>query len=610
MPSSRSRSAPGCRTSATRSAIATSSGSRAPLFLRKAIEAARPRPFAFSLHGNFLWREASERATFVYADPGRDSDTELARWGGRTYAAVVRTPGPRRPRGRCRRRPDSLGSFPRKTLAGTSLRTSARSLLFRGRGALAKTGHGAPDQGPGAPRSRGWLHGRGASPWCTEAEAATGSPASHRRLLNPCCEPGCRRRIWTLTRGGRWGGWEGFLTTQHGQRPRVAFLGGLVLRKRQQAIPRPTVEIAVARCAPSGRTGPVLWVGSDPPLSGAGPPQRPSQSVGACCGSRSGRSLPTYPSGKGVAVPDRAVAVLYALAALFVLLGSGRYLGRLAWRTLRRIASSVTWRGAIAIATGGVATIAAARIRPWPEQGANAILDLVAGADPAAYAVLHAWSLAVPALAGVMSVLGLSGAWRLWIAEPSRARRSRGLLPPWPEEDPDQPRLVIGELHHPTEAIEIERPSWLVLDERGLYTGMFIVGAIGTGKTSACMHPFARQLFGWQANDPAKARGRTRARSQGRLLPPHPETAQGRRAGGGLSGDRAGRALAVEPPRHRHGFLLPRLQHGRAPQPTLRDWKGTVLATGIDEPRPLDHRASPRATWPLGDASGRLSLCH
>ena len=57
MLSSRSRPGPGFRTSATRSAIATSSGSRARLFLPKAIEAERPRPFAFSLHGNFPLRE-------------------------------------------------------------------------------------------------------------------------------------------------------------------------------------------------------------------------------------------------------------------------------------------------------------------------------------------------------------------------------------------------------------------------------------------------------------------------------------------------------------------------------------------------------------------------
>ena len=128
----------------------------------------------------------------------------------------------------------------------------------------------------------------------------------------------------------------------------------------------------------------------------------------------------------------------------------------------------------------------------------------MAATDPPAHVVLHAWSLVVPGLAAGFGVLGVSGAWRIWVAEPGRFRRARGLLPPWPEEHPDEPRLVIGELHHPTEGREIGRPGWLTLDERGLYTGIAIFGAIGTGKTSACMHPFARQLFGWRASDPAK----------------------------------------------------------------------------------------------------------
>ena len=33
---------------------------------------------------------------------------------------------------------------------------------------------------------------------------------------------------------------------------------------------------------------------------------------------------------------------------------------------------------------------------------------------------------------------------------------------------------------------------------------MAIFGAVGSGKTSACMHPFARQLFGWQATNPER----------------------------------------------------------------------------------------------------------
>ena len=64
---------------------------------------------------------------------------------------------------------------------------------------------------------------------------------------------------------------------------------------------------------------------------------------------------------------------------------------------------------------------------------------------------------------------------------------------------PDQPgpEIVIGEVHHPVEVREIFNPEWLTIPERGLYTGIAIFGAVGSGKTSACMHPFAKQLLGW-----------------------------------------------------------------------------------------------------------------
>ena len=51
---------------------------------------------------------------------------------------------------------------------------------------------------------------------------------------------------------------------------------------------------------------------------------------------------------------------------------------------------------------------------------------------------------------------------------------------------------------------EIFNPEWLTIPERGLYTGIAIFGAVGSGKTSACMHPFAKQLLSWQAGDPDK----------------------------------------------------------------------------------------------------------
>ena len=104
-----------------------------------------------------------------------------------------------------------------------------------------------------------------------------------------------------------------------------------------------------------------------------------------------------------------------------------------------------------------------------------------------------------------------SAAPSLWAcgASGSRRRRARnrggaGCLA-WPIAASDEsPAIVVGETHHPVEAREISHPDWLVIPERGLYTGVAIFGAVGSGKTSACMHPFARQLLGWQAGDPER----------------------------------------------------------------------------------------------------------
>ena len=45
------------------------------------------------------------------------------------------------------------------------------------------------------------------------------------------------------------------------------------------------------------------------------------------------------------------------------------------------------------------------------------------------------------------------------------------------------------------------------IPERGLFTGIAIFGAIGTGKTSCCMYPFAEQLIAYQAHDRGKRIG-------------------------------------------------------------------------------------------------------
>ncbi len=91
----------------------------------------------------------------------------------------------------------------------------------------------------------------------------------------------------------------------------------------------------------------------------------------------------------------------------------------------------------------------------------------------------------------------------------SRGRRSRPYtLPPYP--DPQKRHelfLILGEIHNPRKPVPAENPRWLTMPERGLFTGIAIFGAIGSGKTSGCMVPFTRQLLSYRAKDPDKRIG-------------------------------------------------------------------------------------------------------
>jgi hypothetical protein len=62
--------------------------------------------------------------------------------------------------------------------------------------------------------------------------------------------------------------------------------------------------------------------------------------------------------------------------------------------------------------------------------------------------------------------------------------------------------LVVGEVHKQFEPEPSPAPHWLILPERGLYTGVAVIGAIGSGKTQALILPAMRQLFAYRAGDP------------------------------------------------------------------------------------------------------------
>lgn len=81
-------------------------------------------------------------------------------------------------------------------------------------------------------------------------------------------------------------------------------------------------------------------------------------------------------------------------------------------------------------------------------------------------------------------------------------------LPPYPSPGArPTPALVLGETHLHTVPGRASEPTWLAIPQRGLYTGVMILGAVGTGKTSACMYPYVDQLVRWRSDDVERKMG-------------------------------------------------------------------------------------------------------
>jgi len=81
-------------------------------------------------------------------------------------------------------------------------------------------------------------------------------------------------------------------------------------------------------------------------------------------------------------------------------------------------------------------------------------------------------------------------------------------LPPYPvPEARPAPSLVLGESHHHTVTGRASEPTWLTIPQRGLHTGVMVLGAVGTGKTSACMYPYVDQLLRWDSRNPQRKIG-------------------------------------------------------------------------------------------------------
>ena len=152
------------------------------------------------------------------------------------------------------------------------------------------------------------------------------------------------------------------------------------------------------------------------------------------------------------------------------------------------------------------AAIAHAFWAPFPASGGNPVLDLIAYHDPGFHTVIRVWYYVAPAVAVVLAGSLCLSVWRVWLQPRARRRRS-GQAARLAHLARGRCRALArrsASCTIPTVPRESERPSWLVVPETGLYTGVLIVGAVGSGKTSACMYPFAQQLLSWQADRPAR----------------------------------------------------------------------------------------------------------
>ncbi|HVZ22227.1 MAG TPA: TraM recognition domain-containing protein [Vicinamibacterales bacterium] len=165
----------------------------------------------------------------------------------------------------------------------------------------------------------------------------------------------------------------------------------------------------------------------------------------------------------------------------------------------------IEYRFVISLALAEV--IGVAGLQAWPFPTEQPLLGLIHASQPTVYAgFVYAYAtlwFSTPFLLLTM----VSAFVYIFVARTDR-RVPKAALPPYPRpQDRDALFVILGEQHRQISPLPAAEPRWLAIPERGLYTGTIIVGAIGTGKTSACMYPYVEQLVGYRASEPARKIG-------------------------------------------------------------------------------------------------------
>src|SRR5438093_2336993 len=165
----------------------------------------------------------------------------------------------------------------------------------------------------------------------------------------------------------------------------------------------------------------------------------------------------------------------------------------------------VARRGLVSVALAAMVGLALISRLPFPDE--NNLLQLVRLQAPSVFLGIK-WTYL--AMLFTTPYIGFSLVFSLAYIFMGRepASGAGGKLPPYPEvASRDKLFLVIGELHHPRRPAPAENPRWLVIPERGLFTGLAVFGAVGSGKTTGCILPFAEQVLAYRAHDEEKRVG-------------------------------------------------------------------------------------------------------
>lgn len=143
----------------------------------------------------------------------------------------------------------------------------------------------------------------------------------------------------------------------------------------------------------------------------------------------------------------------------------------------------------------------------YPVQADNIFLTLIAVQKPFVFDVLAYGYAALWFTTPFFAASLLTSMLAIVVYRQTPSMRYHALPSYRPPELRPTPTLVLGEAHHATTIGRGEHPEWLTIPQRGLYTGVMILGAVGTGKTSACMYPYVDQLLRWRADHPDRKLG-------------------------------------------------------------------------------------------------------